>query len=65
MLIRGKDIAPDLHEKLLYYQYLLNQFLSGKIQLEQLNDEDILNGLETAYVGNFMSKPSPILRIYN
>jgi hypothetical protein len=61
MLVRGKDIAPDLHEELLWHKYTLSQILSGRINLDELANEKVLTGLITEYVGNSLENPSPII----
>lgn len=63
MLIRGKDIAPDLHEELEYYKFLLSEILLGKYSLDDLNSSDVLLSLITDYVSHHVEQATPVLTV--
>lgn len=63
MLIRGKSIAPELHEELLYYKKVLNKIISGKIKLVDLNNTEVLISLILEYSGYNLHPSSPILNV--
>jgi hypothetical protein len=63
MLIRGKDIAPELHEELLYYRHVLQKIVSGKINLVDLNNTEILTSLIVEYSSYILNPSSPILNV--
>jgi hypothetical protein len=50
MLLRGKDIAPELHDELKYYQSVLSKIKNGRIQLFNLTDDKVIMGLITEYL---------------
>lgn len=50
MLTRGKDIDNDLHEELEWYKYLLKELISGKIDLLNLTDDNVIFSLMTEYL---------------
>jgi hypothetical protein len=63
MLIRGKDIDPALQDELLYYKYLLEEVVSGKIDLYSLSDEKVIMSLVLQYVGQNAMNSSSVLTI--
>ena len=63
MLIRGKDVDESLHEELLFYKHIFEKIISGKIDLYELANENILISLITDYVGHNIIRETPILNV--
>jgi len=57
--VRGKDISPEIHEKLLEYKNILTKVFLKNMDLERL-DSEIINDLNVAfgieYINNQISQ---------
>ncbi|MDM3858150.1 MAG: hypothetical protein PT120_25480 [Aphanizomenon gracile PMC649.10] len=65
MLIRGCYIDHRLHDQLLYYKDILEQVISGKIDLYDLGNKKIVMSLVLEYVGRNIKNSNSMLTIAN
>ena len=50
MLTRGKDIDPSLHDELRFYKHTLTELALNRINLFDLNDDNVIISLITEYL---------------
>lgn len=65
MLIRGKDVAPEIYEELMFYKDILPEVINGGINIDQLMDGDVLTALIIEYVSKSLESQSPIILMSN
>ena len=50
MLTRGKDVDPSLHDELQFYKHTLTELALDRINLFDLNDDNVIISLITEYL---------------
>ena len=63
MLIRGKYVDESMQEELLFYKHIFKKIISGKIDIHDLTNENVLISLITDYVGHNLIRETPILNV--
>jgi hypothetical protein len=64
--VRGRDIAPELHEALLYYREILTRVFTRELKIEELDSEilaDLRVALSLDYASQNLASPSPIMTL--
>jgi hypothetical protein len=61
MLVRGKDIAPEIHSELIWHKYTLEKVVNEDISLDELMDDDVLTAIIIEYISKSIEPQSPII----